>query len=182
MTDTTQYPPPRGVQPPTAPSAAVPPPAPPSPGAPPSYPVEPAAAPKKGNRWLMPLVIGFVAVIVGIGIGFAASQPSKNSLQDDKKAAQAQVSSLQTQVDQLNSSVGAAQTARTTCQKAAADAKDLADQYDNFLGDFFEYLSTATGSAAEASWIEHMNTQQVQMAAQKDAVSSELSACTTALG
>jgi hypothetical protein len=182
MTDTTQFPTPGGAPPMPPPAAAVPPPAPPAPGAPPSYPVEPAAAPQKGRRWLMPVLIGFIALLLGVGIGFAASQPSKSSLQDEKKAAQEQVVSLQAQVDQLGTSVGSAQSARTTCQKAAADAKDLADQYENFLGDFFEYWGTASGSAAEASWMEHMNTQGDQMSAQRDAVEAELTACTSALG
>lgn len=149
---------------------------------PPTYPVPPTREPSgQGRRWLVPLLVGLVALVVGAGIGYAASIPGTNSTRDDRTAALAQVRDLQTKVNDLQSSVGANQTARDTCTKAATDASDLVDQYDNFLSDFQNYLATEPGSAAEAQWIQHMDDQWARMEQQYDTVKAELQDCKAAV-
>lgn len=161
---------------------SVPPPVPPA-AAPPNYPVEPVAPePKKGHRWLMPLVVGFVALLIGAGIGFAASQPSVSSLKDEKATLQGEKASAQAQADQLQATLAATQGVRDTCKQATTDAKDLLDQQANFQADFAAYWASPVGSAAEATWVEHMNEQQFLMEQQLVLVQSEIADCQSAIG
>jgi hypothetical protein len=170
-----------GLGPPPVPPPA-PPPAPPA-MTPPAYPVEAAAPePKKGRRWLMPLAVGFAALVVGAGIGVAASQPSMSSLKDDKAALQADVDSARADADQVRATLTATQSVRDTCRQATKDAKDLLDQQANFQSDFEAWYATAVGSAAEATWEQHMAEQQFLMQQQLVLVQSEIADCQAAIG
>lgn len=149
----------------------------------PTYPVEPAAPePRKGRRWLMPVLVGFGALVVGAGIGVAASQPSINNVKDEKAVLVVERDEAAAQADQLQATLDSSQEARDTCRQATADAKDLLDQQSNFADDYAAYWATEVGSAAEATWMEHMNEQQAQMERQLVLVQSEIADCQSAIG
>jgi cytoskeletal protein RodZ len=182
---------------PTAPQPSAPPPSVPSPGAvppggsayggQPQYPMSPEPAKRGFGVWIA--VAAVIALLIGLGVGFVAAQPSKNDVTKQKNAAQLQVTQLQQDLATAQSSLTTAQnsstanaTARTTCSKAATDARDLIAQHENLWQDFSDYLAAPYGSAAEAQIQSHMSDQQQTMTAQRDVVNAEISACTAALG
>lgn len=165
--------------PPNPPSGAVPPP----PQAPQQYAQQQYSPPPPRNRAGMWIALAAViALVVGVGVGVLAAQPSKNDVADQRDAARSQATELQKELSASQSSSSASSGARDKCSKAATDAKDLIVQHENLWSDFDTYMGTPSDSAAEAEMIQHMNTQQQTMTAQRDVVNEELAACRNALG
>jgi len=165
--------------PPNPPGGAVPPP----PQAPQQFPQQQYSAPPPRNRAGMWIALAAViALVVGVGVGMLAAQPSKNDVADQRDAARSQATELQKELSASQSSSSASSGARDKCSKAATDAKDLIVQHENLWSDFDTFMGTPSNSAAEAEMIQHMNTQQQTMTAQRDVVNEELAACRSALG
>jgi uncharacterized membrane-anchored protein YhcB (DUF1043 family) len=165
--------------PPNPPGGAVPPP----PQAPQQFPQQQYSAPPPRNRAGMWIALAAViALVVGVGVGMLAAQPSKNDVADQRDAARSQATELQKELSASQSSSSASSGARDKCSKAATDAKDLIIQHENLWSDFDTYMGTPSNSAAEEEMVQHMNTQQQTMTAQRDVVNEELSACRNALG
>ncbi len=143
-------------------------------------PQNPATAPRRAGVWIA--VAAVVALVVGVGVGVAAAQPSKNSVADQRNAAQSQVRDLQASLTSAQSSASTSSGARDKCSKAAADAKDLIAQHENLWADFSTYMSSPSGSGAEAEIVLHMDSQQQTMITQRDVVNEELAACRAAVG
>lgn len=163
---------------PNQPAAGAVPIPPPPPASPP-----PVAPPRAGGRPALWIVLAaVVALIVGAGIGVLATQSSTNDMADQRDAARSEIADLQRDLSTAQSSAAASSTARDACSRAATDAKDLIAQHENLWTDLDTYFSAPANSAAEAEMIQHMNSQQQTMVAQRDIVNEELSDCRRAVG
>ncbi len=140
------------------------------------------AAPSRSRAGLWITLAAVIALIVGVGVGVAAAQPAKNDVADQRDAAKAQVADLQQDLTTAQNANSASSGARDKCSRAATDAKDLIAQHENLWSDLDTYMGTANNSAAEAEMIQHINTQQQTMVAQRDVVNEELAACRNAVG
>lgn len=164
---------------PNPPSGAVPPP----PQAPQQYaPQQYSAPPPQSRSGLWIGLAAVIALLVGLGVGVAVAQPSKNDVASQRNEARAQVADLQKQLTTAQGNATTSSGARDKCSKAATDAKDLIAQHENLWSDFDTFMGTPSDSAAEAEMMQHMNTQQQTMTAQRDIVNEELSACRNAVG
>ena len=139
----------------------------------------PEPAKRRFGLWIA--VAAVLALIVGVGVGFAAAQPSKNDAIEQRDAAEAQVTQSQQDLETAQANVAADDAAHIKCEKAATDAKDLIAQHENLWADFATYMSTPVGSAAEAQIRSHMDEQQQTMMAQRDVVDADLEACVAAI-
>ena len=162
--------------------ATPPPPPPPSQVAPAPAPQYGAPPPRSSRTGLWIAVAAVVALIVGLGVGVAAAQPSKNDAVEQRDAARVEVTDLQRELDVTRSNASASSGARDRCSKAATDAKDLISQWENFWNDYRAWLQTTVDSAAEAEMEAHMTSQAATMDAQRDVVNEELSDCRSAVG
>ena len=163
---------------PNPPSGAVPPP----PQTPQQYAPQYIAPPPRNRTGLWIGLAAVIALLVGLGVGVAVAQPSKNDVASQRNEARAQVADLQKQLTTSQGNATTSSGARDKCSKAATDAKDLIAQHENLWRDFDTYMGTPSNSAAEAEMVQHMNTQQQTMTAQRDIVNEELSACRNAVG
>ena len=163
---------------PNPPSAGVPPP----PQAPQQYAPQQYSAPPRNRSGLWIGLAAVIALLVGLGVGVAVAQPSKNDVASQRNEARAQVADLQKQLTTSQCNATTSSGARDKCSKAATDAKDLIAQHENLWSDFDTFMGTPSDSAAEAEMMQHMNTQQQTMTAQRDIVNEELSACRNAVG
>jgi uncharacterized membrane-anchored protein YhcB (DUF1043 family) len=163
---------------PNPPSAGDPPP----PQAPQQYAPQQYSAPPRNRSGLWIGLAAVIALLVGLGVGVAVAQPSKNDVASQRNEARAQVADLQKQLTTSQGNATTSSGARDKCSKAATDAKDLIAQHENLWSDFDTFMGTPSNSAAEAEMIQHMNTQQQTMTAQRDVVNEELAACRSALG
>ena len=155
---------------------------------PPPWPTPEASAPK-GHAGLLVAGIAVLALLLGAVVGYVVGVPQRNSLKDDKAAVEAQLTdtqrqlaSAQSELDTTKSQLGTATTgaaAKGVCLKAATDANDLLDQWENWLNDFVTYMQSPAGSAAEAQIQTHMTDQEGQMTQQTQVVRLELLDCQT---
>jgi predicted membrane-bound mannosyltransferase len=136
--------------------------------------------------WIV--MVAVFALLIGAGIGFAASQPSKNDMKTQRDSAQAQVTQIQGQVTQLEGEVASqkdaaasATSARDECSKAAVDASDLIGQDRNLLQDISQLIGMTPGTPEEVALEQHMNTQAESMDAQSKVVTQELASCKAAV-
>jgi len=169
MTDTS-------LTPPQGPANAVPPG--PPPYVPPSVPPAPETLPaKRAGMGVWIALFAVLALIIGAGIGYAAAMPSKNDITKQRDAAQAQASQLQASLSQNEADELNATNAKDKCSKAATDASDLVKQWENVMTDIDNYMASSIGSTTEAELAAHIDEQFQTMDAQKDIVTSELTAC-----
>jgi predicted membrane-bound mannosyltransferase len=174
--------------PPVPPVPSVPP-VPPAPFAPFAQAPAPAPAePRKRSMAPWIVMVAVFALLIGAGIGFAASQPSKNDMKTQRDSAQAQVTQIQGQVTQLEGEVASqkdaaasATSARDECSKAAVDASDLIGQDRNLLQDISQLIGMTPGTPEEVALEQHMNTQAESMDAQSKVVTQELASCKAAV-
>ena len=169
-------------------------PVPPAPGATPpgtpGPPPTPAAAsrpePAPGRTRLWPVLLAaVVALLIGVGIGYAASIPATNSVEDDKQALEDRNGELKKQVAQMQDDLELStegSEAKDICVQAATDAGDYITQDDNWHQDFTAYMASEVGSAAEAELETHMIDQEQKMQEQYETVQQELDNCSEALG
>lgn len=177
----------------------------PQPGAPTSWPpyVAPEPTPaRRGPSWLIVALFAVFALLIGAGIGYAASIPQQRTLEDEKAAVETARSQLQTDVDNARkdlestrkelagikedlsgarADVESESAAKDVCETAATDASDLIAEWENFMGDLQEFMAAPAGSAAEAELRTHMTSQLDRMAEQSILVEDELSACRQAV-
>jgi hypothetical protein len=123
-----------------------------------------------------------LGLLIGAAVGVAADQPSKNDVAQQRDDARAEAVDLRASLETAQDSASSNSQARDACSRAATDAKDLIAQHENLWSDFSTYMSSPTGSGAEAEIMMHMDSQQQTMVAQRDVVDEELTACRTAVG
>ena len=129
-----------------------------------------------------------MALVVGLGVGYATSVPQQNSLKDARDKARVELTKAKSNLATANNDLAATKSnaakmsaARDTCKTAATDARDLIGQWENFMADLQSYFSSPVGSAAEASVSAHMNDQANKMGDQSRTVERETTACEAAI-
>lgn len=171
---------------------------PPAGAMPPYVPLEAPPA-KRGVSGLIVAIIAVFALLIGAGIGYAASIPQRSTLQDEKAAVETAKANLQSDLDGVRKDLDAtkadldstksklagaqkAAAAKDTCSKAAADAGDLIAEFENLLDDFVTGGEAAAGSAERAAVQTHVTEQLQRMKSQAGIVDDELTACEAAVG
>ncbi len=167
---------------------------------PPTLPAAPPAVPKRG-RYIM-IIVAIVALLVGIGSGFALGLPARNDLTDQKhaavqqrdaakaslakasasvKTANARITALQSQLARATSDAQRVSSAAQSCKTAAVDAGDLEAQWQNLFFEDFQQLSDLSNAGQDTSALEaHIRAQLDSMQAQARTVADETTACRTA--
>lgn len=178
MTDTPEFPgaAPLPTPPPEQPASATPwaanPSATPLPSVASGPPAPPGGDERKKRRWVLP-VVTVMALLLGAAIGYVASIPRQNTLEDENAALQEQVTEAESEAD----SAAEEQKEKEVCVQAATDAGDYIDQIYNMFEDIDSQMQMDPNSAAYAELEKHLIEQDDQMVRQEIVVQDELAEC-----
>jgi hypothetical protein len=165
--------------PPTPEPARVPPTTP----LPPTVPFEPSAyaapndSPAAGGRRRWIAIAAIVALLAGVGVGYAAAQPSKHDVAEQRTRLQSQLDPLQRDLANAQAATASASSERDTCADAVTGAKDLIGKQADLWTLIDAYETSAVGSPEETQLLDQIDAAHTNVIAETAVVMLKIGAC-----